>query len=329
MISLQDAITNQWYNPKPWGKALWPLAKIFEFIVKIRKLCYSHKIFASSKPDSLVIVVGNLTVGGTGKTPLVISLVKVLQQKGFKVGVLLRGYKGRAHGALHVLPNMDPALVGDEAVLLTRNCNCPVVVAKKRVLGANKLVKDFAVDVIISDDGLQHYALARDIEIVIMDGERGVGNGACLPQGPLRETVDRLQHVDMVITNGIDMRFNIDKVYSLLSRKHSVDINHFIGKTVHAIAGIGTPNKFFAMLTNLGINVIPHPFPDHYVFTMQDVNFRDQLPILMTEKDAVKCQGFASNRCWVVSVHAEIEPVVLDKFASIVQGVENARQKIT
>ncbi len=324
MQQLQDMIIEQWYQPKPWGWLLWPASKIFGAIVLFRKYLYNKGILKSYKASVPVIIVGNLTVGGTGKTPLVMLLVEILQQMGVKPGIVLRGYKSKASGAISVQQNMDSALVGDEAVLLARRCNCPVVVSKKRVQGVQKLIKDHNVNIILCDDGLQHYALQRDIEIAVLDGERGFGNGHCLPQGPLRELPARLQSVDLTIKNGVDMQLSIDKVYSLLD-KREMRIQHFAGKTVHAIAGIGTPQKFFRLLSAHGMNVIPHAFPDHHAFKMSDVNFPYILPILMTEKDAVKCSGFASGRYWVVSVATTIDAEIREKFMRLVQGVLHDR----
>lgn len=323
-MNLQNIIIEQWYKPKVWGWLLWPASKIFSAIVHVRKYLYSKGIFASYKANVPVIIVGNLTVGGTGKTPLVMLLIEILQELNLKPGIVLRGYKSKAYGAISVRQNMDATLVGDEAVLLARRCNCPVVVSKKRVHGVQKMIKDYAVNIIICDDGLQHYALQRDIEIAVLDGERGFGNGHCLPQGPLREQPQRLQNVDLSITNGVDMHLKIDKIYSLLD-KREVRIQHFAGKTVHAIAGIGTPQKFFKLLSEHGINVIPHAFPDHHSFKMSDINFPDSLPILMTEKDAVKCSGFASGRYWVISVATVLEPAIKEKFTRLVQGVLHDR----
>lgn len=324
MHSLHDIIVNQWYTPKPWGKLLWPAAKIFEMIVNIRRYLYKKGIFKTFKAAVPVIIVGNVTVGGTGKTPLVIALSEILHKQGIRVGIVLRGYKSKACGVIVVKPNMNATLVGDEAVLLAKRSNCPVVVAKKRVQGVKKLCKQFAVDVILCDDGLQHYALSRDIEIAVLNGDRKFGNGHCLPQGPLRELPSRLDNIDMVITNGKDMRLQIDNVYSLLNKK-SISIADFNGKTVHAIAGIGTPQNFFTLLEEHGIKVITHAFPDHHVFKMSDVIFRDNIPVLMTEKDAVKCSAFASEKYWVVSVATVLDTAVKDKFMHLVQGVLNGR----
>ncbi len=323
MYNLQNTIIEQWYKPKVWGFALWPASQVFAGLVKLRKLCYEKKIFKSYRAKVPVVIVGNLTVGGTGKTPLVIAFAQILQSMGLRPGIVLRGYKSHAAGAICVHKNMDAKLVGDEAVLLAKRGNWPVVVSKKRVLGVQKLLKEHPVDIVLCDDGLQHYALERDLEVVVIDGERGFGNGHCLPQGPMRELPERLQSVDLKVTNGIDMHITVDKVYSLLN-KREINLQDFRGKTVHAIAGIGAPSKFFKLLATHGITVLEHAFLDHHDFKMSDINFTDRLPILMTEKDAVKCQSFASERCWVVAVKTELDTKIQDEFVRLVQGVLNA-----
>ncbi|HSX19756.1 MAG TPA: tetraacyldisaccharide 4'-kinase [Gammaproteobacteria bacterium] len=321
MTSLQHILINQWYQPKPWGWLLWPCSKLFEVFVKLRVALYQKGILRSYKAQVPVIIVGNLTVGGTGKTPLVMALAELLRQQGLHPGIVLRGYKSNAVGAIIVQTNMDPKLVGDEALLLAKRCACPVVVAKKRVAGVKKLIQACAVNVILCDDGLQHYALQRDLEIAVIDGERGFGNGRSLPMGPLRELPQRLQKVNLTVTNGADMHLTCAKMYSLLNNKRTMPITDLAGKTVHAIAGIGTPKKFFKLLSDQGLTVIPHEFPDHHKFSMSDLVFPDRLPILMTEKDAVKCGYFASDRYWVVPVDTVLSDNVKEQFTNLVQGV--------
>lgn len=322
MADLQTILIDQWYQPKKWGWILWPFSKIFEYIVKLRLYCYKNNIFKSYKAPVPVIVVGNLTVGGTGKTPLVIYLAQLLQQQGLKPGIVLRGYKSKSIGAILVQKNTDPYLVGDEAVLLARRTGCPVVVARQRALGVQKLLKIHEINIILCDDGLQHYALQRDLEIAVIDGERMFGNGHCLPMGPLREFPQRLFQVDLTIVNGTDMKLMNSEIYGLIN-KRTVAMNSFAGKTVHAIAGIGTPKKFFQQLRNLGMTVIPHEFPDHHAFKKSDINFADYLPVLMTEKDAVKCGSFATDLHWAVPISTVVTDEIKEKFCSLVQGVIN------
>jgi tetraacyldisaccharide 4'-kinase len=322
MTNLQNIIVNQWYQPKAWGWLLWPFAVIFSYIVKLRQYLYKRKIFRSYRAPVPVVVIGNITVGGTGKTPLVIRLAAILQQSGLQPGIVLRGYKSNSNIPINVHANTDPTLVGDEAVLLAKRSKCPVIVARKRSAGVEKLLQEHKVNIVLSDDGLQHYALERDIEIAVVDGIREFGNGHSLPMGPLRELPDRLNTVDMIIKNSTaDMSLQFDHVYSLLYPQRQIDLNSFVGKTVHAIAGIGTPDKFFDQLSKLGINVIPHAFADHHIFKLSDINFADRLPVLMTEKDAVKCRYFANNEHWVVTVSAVLADELTDKFKQLVQGV--------
>lgn len=325
MIALQNMLIDQWYKPRIWGWLLWPFAKLFVGIVKLRKLCYDKKILYTYRAPVPVIVVGNITVGGTGKTPLVILLAELLQKNNLKPGIVLRGYKSNSSMPIIVKPNTDPILVGDEAVLLAKRSKCPVVVAKKRALGVKKLLDEYKVNIILTDDGLQHYALERDIEIAVIDGTRGFGNGYTLPMGPLRELPVRLDAVDMTIVNGTDMQFKIAKVYSLLNPQKEILLSNLAGHTVHAVAGIGTPEKFFNQLRNLGIKVIPHSFPDHHTFKVADINFSDRLPVLMTEKDAVKCRYFANDEHWVVTVTAELSTTHVERFNQLVQGVIHGR----
>ncbi len=324
-MNLQAILIEQWYQQKRWGWCLWPLTQLFQTAVKVRRWCYAKGICKSYKAAVPVIVVGNITVGGTGKTPLVIHLCELLLQQGFKPGILLHGYKSSAIGALSVQHNSAPKLVGDEAVLLARRCACPVVVAKKRIAGVKRLIADHKVDIILCDDGLQHYALQRDLEIAVIDGERKFGNGRCLPMGPLRELPERLANVDLTIVNGEDMQLISQAAYSLLNKKNSRSLISFAGKTVHAIAGIGTPEKFFQQLRQQGVEVIPHSFPDHHTFKKSDVSFADRLPIFMTEKDAVKCGTFATEQHWVVPITIVLLEHVQQKFCQLVQELKNGR----
>ncbi len=325
MRAIQELITEQWYQPKPWGKLLTPVSKIFELIVFIRKYCYAKGIFTSFKADVPVIIVGNITVGGTGKTPLVIALASILQKMNLKPGILLRGYKGSSANPLAVTATSNPYLVGDESILLARSTNCPVVVARKRALGAKKLSADNKIDVILADDGLQHYALKRDIEIAVIDMHYKFGNGHSIPRGPLREKIARLDTVDMSIVSGLDTNLKIKSIYNLSANNKTKPIDDFIGNKIHAIAGIGRPNKFFNMLQSLGIEVVEHPFPDHYIYKETDLDFTYKYPILMTEKDAVKCSHMQLDNCWVVSVEAELHQDIEHKFKELVKGVIDGR----
>lgn len=318
MTYLSNILVAHWYNPKPWGWLLWPASILFRCIVKLRKFCYSKKLFRTYDANVPVIIVGNITVGGTGKTPLVIYLVQLLQQLGFKPGVLTRGYKGELQDATLVSTDASPSLVGDEAILLAQRCNCPVMLAKRRVAGARALEK-YGVNIIICDDGLQHYALARDIEIAVVDAQRRFGNGFSLPMGPLREMPSRLDSVNLTIMNGCDMQLISENAYALSNPMYNVSLQNFKNQTVHAVAGIGNPAKFFEQLQDMGINVIAHAFPDHHNFSESDLSFFDELPVLMTEKDAVKCRYFANDKHWVVTANASLSENVKDALCKLIK----------
>lgn len=336
MEQFNNIIIDQWYNPKPWGKLLWPFSKIFERVVHWRKICYERNYFTSYKASVPVIIVGNLTVGGTGKTPLVIYLAQLLKKHGFRPGIVTRGYKGQVKSAVLVSSYSDPNVVSDEAVLLAKRSDCPVMISKKRAVAVRYLVRHHKVNIILSDDGLQHYGLQRDIEIAVIDGERRFGNGELLPMGPMRESEQRLDTVDLIVTNSAkttvnsrehNMTFKSTQVYSLSHPNKTRSLEEFVGRPVHAVAGIGYPERFFQYLRDLGINVIAHPYPDHYKFSATDVSFSDQLPVLMTEKDAVKCKYFAHTKLWVVAVSVELPQTFDSTVLRLIDEVNNARQK--
>jgi tetraacyldisaccharide 4'-kinase len=263
-----------------------------------------------------VIVVGNLTVGGTGKTPLTIWLVQFLQQAGYSPGVVSRGYGGRRGRPepLRVGPETDPAECGDEPVLIAQKTDAPVMVAQDRVLAARALLTGTFCDILVADDGLQHYRLGRDVEILLVDGERRFGNGWCLPAGPLREPVARAGSVDFIVCREgqarpgeYAMTLRGGTTVNLLTGQ-SVPLTHFVGTPVHACAGIGYPERFFRDLAGWGIPVEPLALPDHHAYRREDVTFPDDKPVLITEKDAVKCRAFAHEKLWYVPVHADVEP---------------------
>lgn len=267
-----------------------------------------------------VIVVGNLTVGGTGKTPLVIWLAEALRQRGFRIGIVSRGYGGRAGTwpqAVH--HDSDPAQVGDEPVLLARSTNCPVSVGPDRVEAARTLLARGQADVLLADDGLQHHALGRIMEIVVVDGARGLGNGMCLPAGPLREGRDRLARASAVVINGGDWGRNEGVGDMFRATASACDVRQitgsarkplesFRGMPVHAVAAIGHPERFFRMLAAAGLQVIPYPLPDHASISAADLRFDDAAPVLVTEKDAVKCERIAHDDVWCVPIQLSFEP---------------------
>jgi len=302
-----------WYARSPWLVLLTPLSLVYRVIVSLRRWAYKTGILRSTRVSLPVIIVGNITVGGTGKTPLVAWLAKYLQSKGYKPGIISRGYGGQASSwPQQVRPDGDPAVVGDEAVLLAAMTLCPMAVAPDRVAAANALIESGDCDVILSDDGLQHYALQRDIEIAVIDGVRRFGNGFLLPAGPLREPASRLQAVDLVVINGLgnvkehQMRMIQGDVQNLLDPGRVCALDEFRSQTVHAVAGIGNPERFFLSLKSAGLQVVPHSFPDHYRYRPDDIRFGDGQPVFMTEKDAVKCRHFAAENDWCVLVEARM-----------------------
>lgn len=322
MLFFLKKIEKLWYAPKPclclW--LLWPFAKLYSWLVWARRLLYKHNIFASYKLNTPTIVVGNITVGGTGKTPVVIYLAELLKEYGLKPGIISRGYQGQGKQITAVTANSDPKRVGDEPVLIAKRTSCPVVVGTNKVAAGRYLLRNFSVDIVISDDGLQHYALARDIEVAVIDGIRRFGHGYCLPMGPLRELPTRLALVDLLVTNGgvalageFGMQLSTGLAYNLADKNNSCPLAALSATKVHAIAGICDPNKFFIYLKANGLDIIPHAFSDHHNFKPTDLNFADHAPVIMTEKDAVKCQYFAKSNFWVVPIKA-ILPLNFDKL---------------
>jgi tetraacyldisaccharide 4'-kinase len=287
-----------------------PLSLVYGAAAGSRRFLYAKGLRRSTAMPLPVIVVGNLSVGGTGKTPLVCWLAARLRELGFKPGVVTRGYGGSSGSVRLIEPGDDPAVVGDESILLARRAAVPVAIGRDRPAAAQLLVVA-GCDVIVSDDGLQHYALARDCEIVVIDGDRRFGNGWLLPAGPLRESKGRLASADAIVVNGgrallegaLSMRLKAQSASSLIgSDVRSLD--DFTGRSVHAVAGIGNPERFFNMLRAHGIEVAGHPLPDHARLQAADISFADDRPVLMTEKDAVKCRAIAGPRHWYVPVTA-------------------------
>jgi tetraacyldisaccharide 4'-kinase len=257
-----------------------------------------------------VIVIGNLSVGGTGKTPLTLAVVEALRTRGYSPGVVSRGYGGSQREPLLLDDTPDPASVGDEPCLI-RSHGVPVAVGHDRPAAA-RLLLEAGCNVVIADDGLQHYALARDVEICVIDGVRRFGNGRLLPAGPLREPSSRLQRVDLRVCNGgvaldgeYQMQLRGGNVVALCDGQRQ-SLASFHGQRAHAVAAIGNPQRFFDSLRAAGIELIEHAFADHHAFAPADLNFNDDLPVLMTDKDAVKCQRFARPHLWRVPVHADL-----------------------
>ena len=316
----QGYLIDAWYNKSFWLYILAPLTFLFSSLVKARRNSYINnpkKVWNSPKP---IIVVGNISMGGTGKTPLVKFIASELAKRGFKPGLVSRGYGGKYSGTLEVTSETTYKQTGDEAQILAK-LNIPFFIDKNRSRAARKLQENHDVDVVISDDGLQHYAMGRDIEIAVIDGARRLGNGLAFPAGPLREPKSRLSEVDFIVNNGgptegdeILMTLSPAKFIHLNSGKeYSVD-KWPMHNQVHAIAGVGNPNRFFDLLLRLGFEFDKNPFPDHHKYNKRDLYYLDHLPILMTEKDAAKCKHFKNSKIWYLSIESKIESQFIDKL---------------
>lgn len=313
---------NIWYGGSSLRWLLLPLSWIYSAVITCRRFLYAAGLLRSAKVTVPVIVVGNITAGGTGKTPLTIWLAQQLSGRGYRPGIICRGYRGMVGpNPVAATSESDPAVVGDEAVMIANRSECPVIVHPDRVAAA-KLAIELGANVIVSDDGLQHYRLGRDFEIAVVDGTRGFGNRQLLPAGPLREPVSRLNTIDQVLvqleaegsqnllhrpSDRPPVEFRL--AASAICRLDDSDIrkiDDFAGTRAHAIAGIGNPERFFRLLEASGIDLIRHALPDHADITPQDVAFDDDFDVLMTEKDAVKCRRFGTSHCWYVPVDVGI-----------------------
>jgi len=321
---MEQRLTRLWYGESERTTPLLRgLSWVYGAVVRLRSKAYAARWLSSERVGKPVVVVGNLTVGGTGKTPLVAWLAQRLTAQGLRVGIVSRGY-GRSFDEPHLVEaDSSWGAVGDEPLLLRRRTGCLTVVGRERVAAAKALVAH-GVDVILSDDGLQHLRLARDCEIVVVDGSRGFGNGRLLPAGPLREPVSRLLRSDITVVNGraehpslLRARQVAGSTVLAMTRASGnacrVDsgaaqpLESFRGQRVHAVAGIGNPSRFFRDLREHGIEVLEHPFPDHHPFEAHELEFGDALPVLMTEKDAVKCRDLPNSRLWYVPIAAQFE----------------------
>ena len=311
-------IEHFWYRIRPAHLILIPLSLLFGVLAAIRRRAFLAGWVSSERVPVPVVVVGNISVGGTGKTPLVLWLTQWLRNHGMHPGIVSRGHGSR--GVVQpVTSASDVATAGDEPVLLATRAGCPVWIGRRRVQAARALLAAHPeVDVLLSDDGLQHYALARDVEIAVVDGERAFGNGMLLPAGPLREPRSRLRRVDAVVVNGggrmhtpgpvhFPMRLAGNQLVNLRDPALHAAPDAFVQHTVFAVAGIGNPQRFFAHLRGLGLRIRPQPFPDHHPFVADDLAPFGDEPVVMTEKDAVKCQSFARENYWYLPVDAQID----------------------
>ncbi|WP_102157049.1 tetraacyldisaccharide 4'-kinase [Coxiella endosymbiont of Rhipicephalus microplus] len=305
-----------WYQPRSWISCLLiPFSLLYRLAIALRRATYTLGLKKNRQFSIPIIVIGNITVGGCGKTPLAIWLLNYLKKQRFQPGVISRGYGGQIKNQPQVVtPNSDPHLVGDEAILLAKT-GCPMVVSINRVAAIEHLLKNFSCNVVISDDGLQHYSLSRDIEIAVIDSDRQFGNGLYLPAGPLREPKSRLNTVDFLITKQL---YPV-KIYQLKNPVKKINFKDLQGKTIHAVSGLGNPNSFFHQLELLGAKVIKHAFPDHYFYQEKDFKFKDNKIILMTEKDAVKCKQFNNERLFCLSVAFKVPEKFLRDFSQYLE----------
>lgn len=330
LTHLSTRLVEAWYGRHRGTAFLRPLSALYALVTAQRRAWYQRHPDKRYRAAVPVVVVGNLTAGGTGKTPLTLALARALQAEGLKVAIASRGHGGsQASRPLEVKPSSDPALCGDEPLLLARHAGCPVVVDPRRARAVQHIEARFAPDLVLCDDGLQHYALERDVEIVVIDGSRGFGNGRLLPEGPLREPVARLADADFIVINGL-LEHSLPALelprflmqlqplgFCNLATGERLSVADFRARfpgPVQALSGIGNPARFHQGLEALGFVIMPQVFPDHHAFRPADLDLPGSEPVLMTEKDAVKCQTFASERCWYLAVEAVLPPELIDSL---------------
>jgi tetraacyldisaccharide 4'-kinase len=318
---MSEWLQREWTRSSCWQLLLRPLAWLFRLLSALRRAGYRSGLIKTHRLPVPVVIVGNISVGGTGKTPLVIWLARQLQAAGMHTGIISRGYRGKHGLPVAVTGNSDPAEVGDEPVMLAERTQLPVFVGHDRVAAGLALLHAHPeCGVIVSDDGLQHYRLERDAEVAVVDGLRRFGNGQLLPAGPLREPVTRLDRVDAVVCNGetadedvFRMQLQPSVFRNLLDPGKTATATDFTGKKLLAIAGIGHPPRFFAQLEKLGLEIETRSFPDHHPYAPDDLPSGSADAILMTEKDAVKCRAFARPEWWYLEVEAQLDYALLER----------------
>lgn len=316
-MAFTDRLLAAWYQGHPALGLLRPLEALYRRVVTRKRARFLSGESASYRAPVPVIVVGNITVGGTGKTPMILWLIEHCRSLGLKVGVVSRGYGAKPpHFPWRVRASQSAAQAGDEPLLIVQRTDVPLMIDPDRSRAVQALLASEPLDLILCDDGMQHYRLARDLELVLIDAARGLGNGRCLPAGPLREPVERLDDVGAVLHNGATVDPPRGFAFGLrpsalvnLRTGERRPLEHFpAGQALHAVAGIGNPQRFFNTLQGLNWQPVPHPFADHAQFDAQSLAFEPLLPLVMTEKDAVKCRDFAGDDWWYLAVDAEPSP---------------------
>jgi tetraacyldisaccharide 4'-kinase len=330
-LTVSEALSEIHYSKSLVSLLLLPFSAVFLLISFVRKILYRFNFLRSFKLKIPVIVVGNITSGGTGKTPLIIYLANELKKNGYRPGIISRGYGSKGGGMIEASQKNDAADVGDEPMLIQKHTHLPVFVSKDRVSAAKALLKKYKkTDVILSDDGMQHFRLKRDIEVLVIDGTRKLGNGYLLPAGPLREFSSKLKTVDAIVCNhkkviggSYLMKYKGSSLINLKTNK-KIHLNNLRLKNIHAIAGIGNPNRFFDYLKTFNIEFNSSIFEDHYRFSKKDFRNMNDKNIIMTEKDAIKCQKFSRKNFWYLPVTAEVDSkfidVILKKLRYISHG---------
>ena len=320
-------VVDSWYNKSIWLYLLYPFSLLFSYLTTRRRRKFLKDKSESYKSNTPIIVVGNLTIGGTGKTPLVKYIATELIKRGYKPGIVSRGYGGKFKETLKVDENTSVKETGDEAQILSK-LNIPFYIDKNRVRAVEKINKNHDCDVIISDDGLQHYKMKRDIEIAVIDGKRRFGNKLTFPAGPLRESIKRLDSVDFIVNNSgpteeeeFLMNVSPSEFVHLKSGKSYKVEEWPMHNQVHAVAGLGNPGRFFDLLGKLGFDIIRHPFPDHHNFVSSDIFYLDHLPIIMTEKDASKCKDFDNNKIWYLKIDADVNNKFIDQLQNKLEEI--------
>jgi tetraacyldisaccharide 4'-kinase len=332
-LSLEQLITGAWTRNSRWLVLLLPFTWLFAGLSNLRR-CYLQRRYQGQPYTAPVVIVGNISVGGSGKTPLIIALVAALKQRGYSPGVVSRGYSGNAaQYPLSVTAATAVSESGDEPLLIATLADCPVVVDANRRAAVDYLLDHHQCNLVLSDDGLQHYALHRDIELVVVDGQRGLGNGRQLPSGPLREKPQRLEQADMVVINGqqADQSITVSGLQQMsirptqfrhLESGRRLAIEDWLesepgtNREVHAVAAIGNPQRFADTLTQIGLAPILHRFDDHQILSLDDLSFGDNLPVVVTAKDAIKLEQVAavSENIWAVDIEAVIDSSFVDKL---------------